>query len=79
MVRSAYDLNALRQLSVAERLELIDALWESVAAEAPDEAFPVTPELATELERRWAEYQAHPDATRSWEEIRADLLRRRPA
>lgn len=45
VMRSAYNLDALRRLSVAERLELIDALWESVAAEAPDEAFPVTPEL----------------------------------
>lgn len=78
MIRPAYDLNALRRLSIAERLELIGALWGSVVDEAPDEAFPVTPELVAELERRWAEYRAHPETARPWDEVRANLLRRRP-
>lgn len=77
MARFVYDLAALRKLSVAERLELIDALWESVAAEAPDDAFPVTPALAAELESRWAEYRANPESSRGWEDVRAELIRRR--
>lgn len=77
MAPFVYDLAALRKLTVAERLELIDALWESVAAEAPGEALPVTPALASELEHRWAEYKANPGSARSWEDVRADLTRRR--
>lgn len=56
MAPFVYDLTALRKLTVAERLELIDALWERVADEAPDVVFPVTPALAAELQHSWAEY-----------------------
>jgi putative addiction module component (TIGR02574 family) len=60
-------------LTPAERIELIEALWDSLD---PDQAAPLTPELVDELERRRAEAEANPDAGRTWEEIRADLERR---
>ena len=74
MSSSPVDFSQLRQLSVAERLQLVEDLWDSIAEDAPDEAFPLSPELASELDRRVAEADASPAAGRSWEEIRAELL-----
>jgi len=73
MAKRAVDLEALRRLPVAERLQLVEELWDSIAAEAPDDAFPITPEVAAELDRRLAEHRADPDATRPWEEVRAEI------
>ena len=74
MAHPAVDLNALRQLSVAERLQLVEDLWDSIAQDAPDEALPVTPELAAELDRRIAEYERDPSAGQPWEVVRARIL-----
>ena len=60
-------------LTPAERIELIEALWDSLG---PEQAAPITPELATELDRRSAEAKANPHAGRTWEEIRAKLEKR---
>ena len=59
-------------LTPAERIELIEALWDSLE---PDQA-PISPELAEELERRSAAAEANPHAGRTWEEIRAELEKR---
>ena len=72
------DFEALRRLSVPERLKLVADLWDSIAQDAPDEAFPMTPELAAELDRRWAEHEEDPDAAIPWEQVEAELRTRRP-
>lgn len=77
MSSPAFDFEALRRLPVAERLQLVGDLWDSIAADAPDEAFPMTPELAAELDRRLAEADADPAGGIPWEAVRADILRRR--
>jgi putative addiction module component (TIGR02574 family) len=74
MASPAFDFEALRRLSVAERLQLVEDLWDSIAKDAPDEALPVTPELAAELDRRVAEHEHEPTAALPWEEVRAGLL-----
>jgi putative addiction module component (TIGR02574 family) len=74
MATPAFDFEALRRLSVPERLQLVEDLWDSIAEEAPDEALPVTPELAAELDRRLAEHEANPERAVSWEVARARLL-----
>jgi putative addiction module component (TIGR02574 family) len=60
-------------LTPAERIELIEALWDSLE---PDQAAPMTPELANELDRRSADAEANPHAGRTWKEIRAELEKR---
>lgn len=74
MATPAFDFEALRRLSVDERLRLVDDLWDSIAEDAPDEAFPVTPELAAELDRRLAEHEANPGDVVAWVDVRARLL-----
>ena len=64
-----------RKLSVAERIELAEAIWDTVAEDAG--AIPLPEEHRAELDRRLAELEAAPDAGRSWEEGRARLERDR--
>jgi putative addiction module component (TIGR02574 family) len=66
--------DALR-LPVAERIELVQAIWDSVVAESP--AVPVTPEQRAELDRRLADAEADPSNERPWSEVRASLERSR--
>ena len=63
------------QLTVAERLDLISAIWDSI----PDttEALPIPEWHREELERRLADCEAHPEASIPWEEVKA-RLRRKP-
>jgi putative addiction module component (TIGR02574 family) len=75
MATPAFDFEALRRLSVPERLQLVEDLWDSIAQDAPDEALPVTPELGAELDRRRAEHEANPDDVVPWDAARARLLR----
>jgi putative addiction module component (TIGR02574 family) len=72
----AFDFESLRRLPVAERLQLVGDLWDSIAQDAPDEALPITPELAAELDRRLAESDADPSAGVPWDQVRAEILRR---
>lgn len=74
MASPAFDFDALRRLSVAERLQLVEDLWDSIAQDSPDEALPVTPELAAELDRRLAEHESTPAAARPWGDVRAQIL-----
>jgi putative addiction module component (TIGR02574 family) len=61
------------QLPVADRIELIEALWETV----PAEALPaLTDEWIEEVRRRSSEYDSGSVQTTPWEQIRADALRR---
>lgn len=71
--------NALREelfkLSAAERLELVEELWDSIADE--DEALALTQEQREDLERRLAEADADPSGGSPWEEAR-ERIRQRP-
>jgi putative addiction module component (TIGR02574 family) len=62
----------LFRLSVAERIQLAEDLWDSVAAEP--EALPeLSEEQKREIERRLAEHDQDPSSARPWEEVRARL------
>jgi putative addiction module component (TIGR02574 family) len=62
-------------LSVEQRLELIEEIWDSLAA--TPEAIPVTEAQRKELARRRRTHARKPSVARSWEEVRAKLERRR--
>jgi putative addiction module component (TIGR02574 family) len=62
------------QLSVADRIALAQAIWDSVAAEV--ERTPLTESERSELERRLADSLARPEAVNSWEEVKARALAR---
>jgi putative addiction module component (TIGR02574 family) len=60
-------------LPVAERLRLVEAIWESIA-EVPEE-LELSPAQAAELDRRLAELEKDPTLGSPWEEVRARLER----
>lgn len=65
-------LTEIMQLSVTERIELIELIWDSIAAEP--EFVEMSDELRQELDHRIADAEANPGVGRSWEEVKARLL-----
>ena len=68
-------LKDLLSLSATDRLQLLEDIWDSLAA--TPEAIPVTAAQRKELARRRRAHARNPRATKSWEEVRAKLGRRR--
>ncbi len=68
----------LLKLDVAERLELIEALWDSIASD-PGAArqLPLTDDARALIDQRLREHRANPDAARPWADVRAEILNRR--
>ena len=68
----------LFKLTAAERLELVEELWDSIAAEAERDAgvLPLTDAQKEELDRRIAAHRADPSRVVPWEEVREELRRR---
>jgi putative addiction module component (TIGR02574 family) len=62
---------SIDRLSLAERILLVEEIWDSIAAEA--EALDVPQSHKDELDRRLAAYHADPHAGASWEEVKARL------
>ena len=67
-------LDDLKKLTVPERLQIVEALWDSIAEESS--ALPVTAEQAAILDERLAEMESDPDSGRPWEEFRRTLDKR---
>jgi len=59
----------LLRLPAGARAELAMALWESLSDAERDQALPVSPELVAELDRRWADHLAHPEAGVPWTDV----------
>ena len=57
----------LLELSVAERIQLVEDLWDSIAA--VPEALPLTDAQREELDRRLDAYHRDPSAGSPWEEV----------
>jgi putative addiction module component (TIGR02574 family) len=63
------------KLSIPERIELVEAIWDTVAADP--HAVPLSEDHRAELDRRLADLEANPEAGSPWEEVRARLERDR--
>ena len=61
------------KLSPCDRLELIEALWDTLS----EDDIPVTPEERALLDERLADLERNPDAQSSWPEVKARLEQRR--
>jgi putative addiction module component (TIGR02574 family) len=65
----ATTLSDLLSLPADKRADLAIALWESLSDSEREQALPVSPELAAELDRRWADHLAHPETGVPWEQV----------
>ena len=66
-------LNAASQLPTSEKVQFIEALWESVPSTSPP---PLSEDWLTEIKRRSDEFVAGGVETVSWETVRDEALRR---
>ncbi|KQW51529.1 MULTISPECIES: addiction module protein [unclassified Roseateles] len=67
------DLAELRKLSVAERIQLAEDLWDSIALDAS--ALPgLTQAQSQEIQRRLRAHDADPSTAVPWEEVRVELM-----
>ncbi len=60
------------QLTVAERVLLVEEIWDSIASESGE--LRLTEAQEEDLRRRITAYEANPKAGSSWEEVKARLL-----
>ena len=58
-------------LPVQERINLVELIWESVAA--VPQAIEVSPEVKAELAARLVDFERDPDAGYSWDEVKEKL------
>jgi len=59
-------------LTVAEKFELLDALWQDIESQSPA----LSEQQSAELDRRMVSYQQDPSDVIPWERIKADLFKR---
>ena len=64
--------NQIENLSPAEKAELLDAVWESLEADAVS----LTDEQRAELDQRIARHQQNPSDVVPWEQVRANLFKK---
>jgi putative addiction module component (TIGR02574 family) len=64
-------LDTARALPLSERIELVEALWESIIQEGYEPT--LTTAQADELDRRLGAHEKNPDDVVAWETVKADL------
>ncbi len=69
----AYDY---RRLTIAERLQLVEDIWDSIAADADETSLPVSDEEKAMLDERLADLEANPGDGAPWPEVRARIINR---
>lgn len=62
----------IEQLSVAERIQLVEDIWDTIAAN-PD-ALEISDELGAELDRRVENYHLNPESGSSWQDVKKRIL-----
>lgn len=62
----------LLKLSVAERIQLVEDIWDSIAAEP--QGVEMSDELREELDLRLEQQASNPGVGRPWSEVKARLL-----
>jgi putative addiction module component (TIGR02574 family) len=62
----------VKKLSVAERILLVEEIWDTIAAE--QESLEVTEAQKRELDRRLEAYESSPGDGSSWEEVKQRIM-----
>ena len=65
-------MDQIKSLSTAEKAELLDAVWESLEADAAS----LTDAQRAELDHRISRHERNPSDVLPWEQVRADLLKK---
>jgi putative addiction module component (TIGR02574 family) len=65
---STNPINEISKLSLSERIQLVEDIWDSIAAEP--ESIVVTESQKEELDRRLEKYSNNPQLGSSWDEVK---------
>ena len=68
-------MQEILELSVAERIQLVEDIWDSIALK-PDE-IPLTETERQELDRRLLSYEENPNEGVSWSDLKKRLIESR--
>ena len=63
------------QLSIPERIQLVEDIWDSIVAENPT-AVQLSEGQRQEIRRRLAAHDAQPESAISWDQVRSELFQR---
>ena len=66
------DLSSILELPASERLQLMEAIWDSLV-EVPG-AVALSDHVREELDRRLEAYYADPESARPWDEVKEELF-----
>ncbi len=69
------DIPELARLTAAEKLLLIEELWDSIASDEP--SVPVPESHRVELDKRYERYKTQPDSLLTLEELKDRINRRK--
>jgi putative addiction module component (TIGR02574 family) len=64
-----------RSLSISERIQLVEDIWDSIRSDAPD-SVGLSPAQRAEVQRRVAAHDADPSTAIEWDVVRSELLQR---
>jgi putative addiction module component (TIGR02574 family) len=67
------ELKHLEELPLAERIQLVEDLWDSIARTNGD-GLPVPDWQKAELERRKRKYASDPESAKPWSEVKRSIL-----
>ena len=67
-------IDELRSLPVSERLDLVELLWDSIAAES--DSIPLTDDQARLIEERLESHRTNPRAGIAWDSLKTELKNR---
>jgi putative addiction module component (TIGR02574 family) len=71
LMSTSSQLPDLTQLSIAERILVVQQIWDSIAAEQTP--LPMTPAQRAELDRRLETHRTSPGEGSPWEEVKARI------
>jgi len=65
-------LSEILRLSIADRILLVEAIWDSIAAE--NSQYKISDQELSMLQERYEEYKANPSHSLSWDEVKKNIL-----
>ncbi|MCP4699850.1 MAG: addiction module protein [Gammaproteobacteria bacterium] len=64
----------IKKLSVSERIQLVEYIWNSITDESPS-SLKLSASERDELHRRYSAHQADPSTSIPWAQVRAKLFK----
>jgi putative addiction module component (TIGR02574 family) len=67
------ELSKILELNVAQRILIVEEIWDSIVADIPD-SVPLVESQKKELDKRLNSYQRNPAAGSSWNKVKEKIL-----